>query len=240
MTEVKTDMKVPDKTKGGRGWMALCVVLSILSLALTACENFQLPQTYDRPCGASVDTTSPNAGIFTSPHDVNVYAGSKQQFWPEIFDVACTAVKYSLSKPLGSVSADGLYTAPATITGSSDSVMLIVQSYAKTSLVDTLHLVILPPAADSCIVTTSHYSTDVLPILQNNCLSCHSTRSYVQSGGGVDLDSIDNVRFYVNNGLLLSTINYSDTYKMPRQAERLDTCSIKRIRVWIEQGAQND
>ena len=216
-------------------------IIALLScLLFVSCENFQVTQTYERPCGTGVDTSSLNAGISTSPHDVVVYSGSRQNFWPQVFDITCQSVKYTLSKNLGSIDANGLYTAPTSLATSSDSVFLYVQSYAKPSLIDTVRIQLLPPTNAPCDVSAVHYSTDVLPILNSNCMSCHSTRGYIQSGGGIDLDSITNVLRYVNNGLLLATINYSDTYKMPRQAARLDTCDVKKIRTWIEKGAPND
>ncbi len=192
------------------------------------------------PCGSGVDTSSADAYVFLSPRGVVVRAGSQQQFWQDVQFISCTSVKYRLSKALGTISQDGLYTAPSTVGVNGDTVLLTIQSYAKKSLTDTVLIYLAPRTADTCDVTTVRYSSDILPILQNACLGCHSSQSYNRSGGGVNLDSIQNVRTYALNGLLLSSINYSSTFKMPREAERLDSCSIKKVRVWIERGALND
>ncbi len=219
--------------------LGLFVVL-VLSM-LSSCENFQLPQTYQRsPCSDTTDTTSKFALVFTSPHEVEVFAGTKQQFWPEVDEISCKEVSYRLSKSVGSVDANGLYTAPSSVGPAGDTVFLYVQSWAKRSLIDTVSIFLHPTDTSPCDVSSVKYSADIFPILDASCLSCHSTARYLRSGGGVNLDSVSNLKPYVLNGLLLRSIDYSGNFKMPRQAARLDTCSILKIKKWINDGAQDN
>ncbi len=207
--------------------------------ALSSCENFQLAQVYDRPCGADADTSSPNAAVFASPHEVDVPAGQKQQIWAEVDSIGCSAIRYSLNKALGTVDANGLYVAPGTVKAGGDTVLLIAQSYAKTSVADTVTIYLHEAVAD-CEVATVSYSKDIYPIMQNQCLACHSSDQFAERGGGVNLDSFAYVASYAKNGMLLASMNYVGRYKMPRRAAKVDSCSIKKVRLWIEKGALND
>ncbi|MFM8179297.1 MAG: hypothetical protein ACKOAG_08950 [Candidatus Kapaibacterium sp.] len=206
-----------------------------------ACDNLHLPQTYDKgPCGDMVDTTNTDASIFVMPRtDVVVDAGSQQQFWPDVQGLQCSAVFYRLSRPFGSVDATGLYTAPATVSGSPDSVLLLVQSAAKRSLIDTI-VIHVRTAVDSCDLGAVTYSGTIEPLMQEHCTGCHSEQSYVKTGGGVLLERYEDVRLYALQGRLTSTMEYASPYKMPKNSLRLGKCSVDVVKAWIAKGAPND
>ena len=85
---------------------------------------------------------------------------------------------------------------------------------------------------------TVSFATDVTPILQSNCYSCHSTASNIT---GVLLENFNEVSLYVQNGRLLGTITHASGYiPMPDGAAKLDDCSIAAIKNWIDNGAPNN
>ena len=95
------------------------------------------------------------------------------------------------------------------------------------------------PAAAACDSTNSKYSTTVVPILNSNCYSCHSGSA--TSGGGIKLDTYVNLKVYVTNGQLLSSILQNGTVPaMPQGAGKLSDCNINKIAAWINNGSINN
>jgi len=222
--------------------MKYSVIIVLFVALLFSCENLQLPHEYvtvKSPCGDTVDTSSKFALLEVYPSfNVSVVTGSQQQFWIRVSDLNCTAVQYTLSKPLGSITDDGLYTAPSSITGSSDTVYLTVQSQVKKSLIVTFPIAINKWQSSACDVLKVTYSGDVDTLMNNYCLSCHSTDQYVRRGGNVNLEGYDNVKQWKDR--VLSTIDYKGAFKMPRESNKLDSCSINKVKAWIAKGAPND
>src|ERR1017187_8927080 len=60
-------------------------------------------------------TLQPTVSVSVSPSSVNLLAGGSQQFSTTVLGSANTNVTWTLSSPIGTISATGLYTAPATI-----------------------------------------------------------------------------------------------------------------------------
>jgi hypothetical protein len=84
------------------------------------------------------------------------------------------------------------------------------------------------------------YSNNVVPILKNNCYTCHSAGNSAGSVG-ILLDSYDRLMIYVNNGYLIADITHMAGFPaMPYMKPKLDTCSINQINAWINQGAINN
>ena len=91
------------------------------------------------------------------------------------------------------------------------------------------------------------YARNVVPILKNNCYSCHSTGNSVGSVG-ILLDNYDSLMRFVDTAHVYAcylvgniTHNPDPTYHpMPYMKPKLDTCSINQIIVWINQGALNN
>jgi len=89
-----------------------------------------------------------------------------------------------------------------------------------------------------CDTTNMSFATDINPILENNCVSCHNT---VQSNLGVILTDYNDVVIQVNNGNLLNVINHAPGYpQMPQGLPQLPSCSINKITAWINRGAPNN
>lgn len=80
------------------------------------------------------------------------------------------------------------------------------------------------------------YSGDIVPIIQNNCLGCHSGAS---PEGGISLESYSNVLTVANNGKLMPAVNRTGPSPMP-PAFSLSGCLIRIIEMWITEGALNN
>jgi Cytochrome C oxidase, cbb3-type, subunit III len=102
-----------------------------------------------------------------------------------------------------------------------------------------------PPTDDSsgnasCDTTNSKYATDVVPILQSNCYSCHGTSTNAGSGG-IILQDFSVISNYADNGTLIGVITHATGYPaMPKSGGKLSDCDINTIRSWIENGIQNN
>lgn len=101
---------------------------------------------------------------------------------------------------------------------------------------------IYPQASTStCDTTNVTYSAVVAPIIQTNCASCHATAVARLSGGGIILDNYTSLKPYVTNNFLLNSILQNGTVlAMPLNGPKINACSIKKISVWINNGALNN
>lgn len=91
--------------------------------------------------------------------------------------------------------------------------------------------------ADLCDTTNVTYSNTIFPILDNNCLVCHTAGSSPREG--VVLSDYESLKEYVDNGKLLSSIKHESEFPMPPN-RMLNSCSITLIELWINNGAKND
>jgi mono/diheme cytochrome c family protein len=102
-------------------------------------------------------------------------------------------------------------------------------SYNKAEL-------LYPPS--TCDTVSVTYSNTVAAILGANCTGCHggNTPAY-----GIDLSKYSVVKQNVDNGDLLGTITHSTGYPaMPRNNDKLNDCTINKIKAWILKGAPNN
>jgi hypothetical protein len=91
---------------------------------------------------------------------------------------------------------------------------------------------------NSCDTVSMSLATHVKPILSSQCLGCHSTLS---NQGGVKLEEYNDLKDWVDSGLLLSSIKHDgNAQPMPKSAPQMDACSINKITAWINQGALNN
>ena len=102
----------------------------------------------------------------------------------------------------------------------------------------------------NCDTLNMSYSRNVVPILKNNCYSCHSTGNSVGSIG-IFLDSYPNLMNWVNTKIadscyLVGNIKHlppDSTFNfipMPYMKPKLDDCSINQIVAWVNQGAPDN
>jgi hypothetical protein len=79
---------------------------------------------------------------------------------------------------------------------------------------------------------------DIVPILQNQCYSCHGAG--VETAG-VNLESYESLVQLAEEGRLLGALRHESGYaSMPPSGEMLPECDIRKIRKWIDQGSLNN
>ena len=90
----------------------------------------------------------------------------------------------------------------------------------------------------SCDTIAVSYSADVLPVIEFNCYTCHSTAANL---GGITLEGYNSIKVYADNGRLEGAINHESGFSwMPQDAAMLDDCDLALINGWINQGALNN
>jgi hypothetical protein len=106
------------------------------------------------------------------------------------------------------------------------SLLLIIQPGCKN-----YNEVDLYPPCDTLNVT---YSNSIYPIVNANCLPCHTT---VNAFGGIILDNADSARIPAKNGLLLKAVTHDPSVvPMPKGGGKLSDCDISKFRRWINLG----
>ena len=100
---------------------------------------------------------------------------------------------------------------------------------------------IYPQAVIStCDTSNVTYTATVSTILTNNCNSCHGATANV-TGAGISLSTYAAVKPYITNGKLINSIlQNGQASAMPKNAAKLDVCTINKITVWINKGALNN
>ena len=97
------------------------------------------------------------------------------------------------------------------------------------------------PGTGICNTDVTKFSTQIKPILQSYCLSCHSNSSAFSSGGGIKLEDYADVRVVALNGRLVGSIEHSSGFsQMPKGGGFLSDCNILIIKTWISKGTLND
>lgn len=97
-----------------------------------------------------------------------------------------------------------------------------------------------PPACDLSNVT---FSATIWPIINTNCVSCHSGAS---PNGGVRLESYATIVVQASipvgsYGSLYGAITHnSGNNNMPQNADKLSDCNISKIKTWIDAGMPNN
>lgn len=82
---------------------------------------------------------------------------------------------------------------------------------------------------DSALPAT--YVGSIEYIINFNCVSCHSTKNPM---GNVNLSNYEEVKSYVNSGLLLNVIERNSGYKAMPPSQSLPSCQIEKIKTWID------
>lgn len=90
-----------------------------------------------------------------------------------------------------------------------------------------------------CDTTNVTYSGTVAPIIQNNCLGCHTGSSAYNNN--TPLENYAGVKQSVDNGQLFAAIAHtSGAVPMPYGGGMLQDCDIAQIKAWIDKGAPNN
>ncbi len=98
------------------------------------------------------------------------------------------------------------------------------------------------------------YSRDVVPILQTNCVDCHTTSGQGLVKSGLDLGSYEGLLKGTRYGpvvkpgdsftsalVMLIEHRVDPSLKMPHgRKSRIEQAKIERLKKWIDQGAKNN
>lgn len=97
------------------------------------------------------------------------------------------------------------------------------------------------PGGD-CNPSMAMYSMDILPILQTNCLSCHSTAAVAGGdGGGHNFEIFSVLKTMALNGKLVGSVDHlPGFFPMPQFGNKLGDCEISKIKIWVKNGALNN
>ncbi|MBL0103183.1 MAG: hypothetical protein IPP51_05155 [Bacteroidetes bacterium] len=126
------------------------------------------------------------------------------------------------------------------------TVAALVYSCSSDNLED------LHPIAATCDTAAVSFANDILPIMQTQCgtndNSCHQTDMSSGGYGLADYQSVFNSIDYTDNdfepGAFVKCIKHEPVAgggtDMPKNAAKLDDCSINKIVAWINQGRLNN
>ena len=95
-----------------------------------------------------------------------------------------------------------------------------------------------PAQGAACGTTPVSYANDVAPIIQGNCMQCHSAAANM---GSVNLEGYTQLKSYAGNGKLYGVITHSTGFSpMPKNSGKMSDCNIAIIKRWIDDGAPNN
>ncbi len=93
-----------------------------------------------------------------------------------------------------------------------------------------------PAPIDSTCTDTISFTNDILPIMQNNCTSCHNASN---TSGGYDLSNYSGVT--QNTGKVYGSIlQDGSASSMPQGSNKIADSLIQKVNCWINQGAKNN
>ena len=82
---------------------------------------------------------------------------------------------------------------------------------------------------------TIFYHTHIVPLLQKNCLSCHSAVKAPNYGGGYNWeDSTEFALYALDLNQVLPAISHTGSVQMPQNAPKLSDCDINTVSRWID------
>lgn len=88
-----------------------------------------------------------------------------------------------------------------------------------------------------CDVSNVTYAKTIQPILQNNCLGCHSGSAPT---AGISLVGYTNVKKLADDGRLVGVTSHAQGYIAMPPGGTLQNCAIEQIKKWVENGAPNN
>jgi hypothetical protein len=92
-----------------------------------------------------------------------------------------------------------------------------------------------PSLNNSCDTTNVTFSGTIVPILNDNCYSCHSNTT-ASFGGNIRLETIEDVK--TNSTKIIVSIKQTGAKPMPPNG-KLRACSIIQFDIWIKNGMPN-
>jgi len=96
-----------------------------------------------------------------------------------------------------------------------------------------------PTGGSGCDTSNVTYSGTIAPIMASNCATagCHLGAGAT----GYDLSTYSGVKTVATNGNLMASITHTGSASpMPKDAPKLDDCTIAKIGAWVNAGAPNN
>ena len=92
---------------------------------------------------------------------------------------------------------------------------------------------------EPCDTTMVSFSDDIVPILANNCYSCHSNLNAPSFGGGLSLEDHADVARSAER--IIGAVNHADGFlPMPQGMDKLDPCPVNLLEAWAEAGTPDN
>jgi hypothetical protein len=129
-------------------------------------------------CGSSTTTaTTPTISMSCTPADVTLLGTA--QCTASVLNLSSTLVNWSVSGTnTGSITAGGLYTAPAAIPNSTSNVVTITAtSQVQSTLTATQNLTLIPPTAIANVTCVDQNNVAATTVSSSNKISCTATAS---------------------------------------------------------------
>lgn len=95
----------------------------------------------------------------------------------------------------------------------------------------------LENSCDRCDTVNFKFTSNIKPIIQNNCVGCHSGTN---SSGKIDLSTYSGLQSIALNGKLYGSITWSAGFSAMPKSQKLPNCQITQIKKWIDAGSQNN
>lgn len=88
-----------------------------------------------------------------------------------------------------------------------------------------------------CDSVNISFSEHILPLIEQRCKGCHLGSGSTGGFGLTNYDEISGISSYA----LFQVMNHDSGFvPMPLNLPKLDSCKLQVVRVWIEEGAQNN
>jgi hypothetical protein len=88
-----------------------------------------------------------------------------------------------------------------------------------------------PTTNSSCDTANVTYTASIVPLLNNNCYSCHGSNA----SSGLNFQDTSVLRAQIRSGQLYKSITYQNLPMPP--SEQLPSCQIQIFKKWIDAGA---
>jgi len=92
-------------------------------------------------------------------------------------------------------------------------------------------------SCDDCDTVNVKFSSHVFPVIQQNCISCHSGAS---PNGNVSLTNHSQVVSAVTSKNLLEIIKHANGYIAMPPGGKMHNCEIRKVELWINDGMPNN
>jgi hypothetical protein len=96
-----------------------------------------------------------------------------------------------------------------------------------------------PALSSSCDTTNVTFSGTIVPILDNNCFSCHSNNTAASNGSNIRLQNYADVLAKADR--IVGSIKHLNTFSpMPKSGGLIKSCSITQFDIWVRKGMPNN